>query len=412
MAAKIYPYGCLTIDCDWKEWFCSLQKSIYVTESRSSLTRQISSQFSSSDNVIVTISVRTGFDFFLTALALPAGSEVLITSINIPEMARILRMHGLIPVPIDINVDTLVTPVDRLEAALTPRTRLIVVAMLYGVTFDITEIAKVAKRLSLPLFEDCAECYSGNGFIGSEVADATCLSFGPIKTSTGFGGGVIIVRNPALLRRMREIHASYPVQPSSVYFKKILKYSLAMMIANSTSINLFSRIVFGKLKVDYKVHVVKILRGFPASTGLEIYHFQPCAGLLSFLAWRLSLVNDSNLLNSMEKLRKGTDILTAGHITVPGFLTYRKVFWLYPIMVRDAAKDCKILNDAGIDAYKGISQLNKIDPPVGNSFAEITETQKMFSALLYLPLHKDVPERDIEAMCQKVVELLGPEPKI
>ena len=130
MAAKIYPYGCLTIDCDWKEWFCSLQKSIYVTESRSSLTRQISSQFSSSDNVIVTISVRTGFDFFLTALALPAGSEVLITSINIPEMARILRMHGLIPVPIDINVDTLVTPVDRLEAALTPRTRLIVVAML------------------------------------------------------------------------------------------------------------------------------------------------------------------------------------------------------------------------------------------------------------------------------------------
>ena len=412
MSGKIYPYGCLNIDCSWSEWLCGIQKSLYATENRAVLSQRISSLFSRTDNVIVTLCVRTGFDCFLSALDLPKGSEVLITSINIPEMTRILRMHGLIPVPIDVNVDTLVTPVDRLEAAITPRTALIVVAMLYGVTFDITEISKVAKRFALPLFEDCAECYSGNGFVGSELADATCLSFGPIKTSTAFGGGVIIVRNERILRRMREIHESYPIQSPKVYFQKILKYSLGMMITNSTTINFFARILFAKLKIDYKIYVVKIMRGFPTSTGLEIYHFQPCTGLLSFLAWRLSLVNESDLLNSMEKLRKGTDILTAGNITVPGFLTQRKVFWLYPIIARDAVKDCKILNDSGIDAYKGISQLNKIDPPIGSSFAEITETEKMFSTLLYLPLHKDVPEKEIEAMCHKVVELLRPEPKI
>lgn len=412
MLTKIYPYGCLTIDCNWGEWFNSLQKSIYVSEHRSDISKRISSYFSDTDNVIVTICVRTAFDFFLTALNLPSGSEVVISSINIPEMTRIIRMHGLIPVPVDIHIETLVTPVDRLEAAITKHTKLIVVTMLYGVTFDITEISKIAQKKKIPIFEDCAECYCGNSFKGSDTATATVLSFGPIKTSTGFGGGIIIVRDLNLLSKMRKIHSTYPVQPAKVYFKKVLKYSLAMMIANSTSFNGFSRIVFHQLGIDYKAYVVKLLRGFPSSTGLEIYHFQPCAGLLSFLSWRLSILNDSELLMSMEKLRKGTEILTTGNVVVPGALTYRKVFWLYPIIVKDANRDCKILNDSGIDAYQGISQLNKIDPPIGSSYQEMSETNQMFSNLLYLPLHKDVPEKVIESICMKVVELLNHEPKI
>jgi hypothetical protein len=78
----------------------------------------------------------------------------------------------------------------------------------------------------------------------------------------------------------------------------------------------------------------------------------------------------------MGKLREGTKILTDGDVFVPGFKSDRKVFWLYPVVVKDAAKAYGLLNFNGIDAYRGISQLNKIDPPVGNSYSDIPETKK------------------------------------
>ena len=283
MTSKFYPYGSLCIDCNWHQWFQGLKKSLHSSEQRSELSSKISLLFSPSDNVIVTICVRTAFDLFLTTLNFPCGSEVLISSINIPEMARIIRRHGLIPVPVDIDINTMTTPADRVESSITPRTKLIVIAMLYGVIFDISEISKIAKKNNLILFEDCSECYSGKKFKGSDCADATVFSFGPIKTATAFGGGVIIIRNNDLLSKMKAIHSSYLIQPKSVYLKKVLKYSFGMLMVNSTRANYLTRLIGSTFNTDVQKHFIKLMRGFPASTGLEIYRFQPCAGLLSFL---------------------------------------------------------------------------------------------------------------------------------
>ena len=57
--------------------------------------------------VLATLSVRSGFDALLTALALPAGSEVLLSGWTIPDMARVVRAHGLVPVPLDCEAATL-----------------------------------------------------------------------------------------------------------------------------------------------------------------------------------------------------------------------------------------------------------------------------------------------------------------
>ncbi|OMJ82350.1 hypothetical protein SteCoe_16948 [Stentor coeruleus] len=412
MLRKVYPYACLNIDITWSQWFKALRKAIYTTENRAELSRKISGLFSNQDNVIVTVCIRTAFDLYLSALDLPKGSEVVITSINIPEMTRILRKHCLIPVPVDIHVDSMITPSDRLEKAITAKTKLIIIAMLYGVTYDLTDISNIAKKHNLPLFEDCSECYSGNNFRGSPLADVTVLSFGPIKTATAFGGGVVIVRDSKLLGKMQALHASYQVQPNSVYLIKVLRYSLGKIALNSTAFNYTARLLLLQLNIEYKKFVVKLMRGFPPSTGLEIYHFQPCAGLLSFLYWRLENVNENDLISSMKKVHVGTKILTDGGVLVPGYKSDRKMFWLYPVIVDDATKAYSKLNNAGIDAYRGISQLNKIDPPVGSSYTPIEETNKMFANLLYFPLHKDVPEKYIREICMKAVELLKPEPKL
>src|SRR6266403_5634395 len=55
----------------------------------------------------VAFSVRTSFDLCLQALALPPESEIIMSALTIREMADIARKHGLVPIPLDLNVETL-----------------------------------------------------------------------------------------------------------------------------------------------------------------------------------------------------------------------------------------------------------------------------------------------------------------
>src|SRR5262245_21211475 len=54
------------------------------------------------DDVNACLSVRSGLDLMLGQLALPAGSEVLVSAVTIEDMVSILRHHGLVAVPIDV----------------------------------------------------------------------------------------------------------------------------------------------------------------------------------------------------------------------------------------------------------------------------------------------------------------------
>ena len=56
------------------------------------------------DGEDVFLSVRTALDLLLEAWALPRGSEVLMSAVTIPDMVAIVRHHGLVPVPVDLDM--------------------------------------------------------------------------------------------------------------------------------------------------------------------------------------------------------------------------------------------------------------------------------------------------------------------
>src|SRR2546429_9194474 len=83
------------------------------------------------------LSVRSGFHLLLGALDLPAGSEVVFSALTHPDMPRLVERHGLVSVPVDIEPGTLAPDPELLEAALTPRTGLVVVAHLFRGLVDL-----------------------------------------------------------------------------------------------------------------------------------------------------------------------------------------------------------------------------------------------------------------------------------
>ena len=65
-------------------------------------------------NALTTLSVRTGFDLLLRSLNLPKGSEVICSAVTIKDMIKIIQLHGLIPVPVDLMSDNLEMRTDLL----------------------------------------------------------------------------------------------------------------------------------------------------------------------------------------------------------------------------------------------------------------------------------------------------------
>ena len=92
----------------------------------------------------------------LAALELPAGSEVIASAVTIPDMVRIIEQHGLVPVPVDVDAANLELDVEQVERLITPRTRAILVAHLFGSRVEMGPIIELARRHDLLVIEDCA----------------------------------------------------------------------------------------------------------------------------------------------------------------------------------------------------------------------------------------------------------------
>ena len=110
--------------------------------------------FSDDDDVIAALSVRSAFDLLLSELDLPSGSEILMSAVTIPDMVRIVEQHGLIPVPIDVEIATLAPHIDALRRHVTPASRAVVVAHLFGTRIPLEPILEFARDFDLLVVED------------------------------------------------------------------------------------------------------------------------------------------------------------------------------------------------------------------------------------------------------------------
>jgi CDP-6-deoxy-D-xylo-4-hexulose-3-dehydrase len=124
---------------------------------------------------------------------LRAGDEVVTAAIGFSTTAAPLYQQGLVPVYVDVEPDTYNPALERLAAAIGPRTRALVLAHTLGNPFDAPGVAELCREHRLVLIEDVCDA------LGSEIAgrpvgtfgDAATYSFYPAHhMTTGEGGAV------------------------------------------------------------------------------------------------------------------------------------------------------------------------------------------------------------------------------
>ena len=138
----------------------------------------------------------------LRAVGVGAGDEVVTVSHSFIATASAVRYCGAVPVFIDIEPATFNIAPERIEAALTPRTRAILCPHQMGMPCDLAAILPLARRHGLPVIEDAA-CAAGSEIlhdgewqrIGRPHGDIACFSFHPRKVLTTGDGGMLTTAN-------------------------------------------------------------------------------------------------------------------------------------------------------------------------------------------------------------------------
>ena len=141
----------------------------------------------------------------LRALNIGRGDEVITTAFTFVATASAIGLAGATPVFVDINKDTFNIDPDKIEAAITPKTKAIIPVHLYGQPADMDKIMAIAKKHNLKVVEDCCQAI-GAEYKGQKVGtfgDFGCFSFYPTKNLGGMGdGGMITCNDQALFDRI------------------------------------------------------------------------------------------------------------------------------------------------------------------------------------------------------------------
>lgn len=386
------------LDIRWSDLGSGLRDCL-TSWNRASLSDDLEDLWSAADDAFACLSVRSGFDLWLQALQLPVGSEVLVSAITIRDMVRIIEAHGLVPVPVDLEPDDLSIDVESLERAITPRTRVILVAHLFGTRQPLEPILEIAERHGLFVAEDCAQAFAGRHYTGHPEADVSMFSFGSIKTATALGGALLCVRGTQILGRMRQLQETYPVQPRWSFAKRILKYSVMKL----TSYGLPFGGLVGMMRLvgrDPEKFVTSLTRGFPGPQLLPLIRRQSSAPLLALMHRRIAFFNRRTLVRRIQCGQRLLSLLN-GAVPSPGASAEIHSFWVFPVMHDDRSRLIRRLLNAGFDASRAHS-LFAVPPPADRPDLRATMAEAMLPLIVHLPCYREMPDSELRHLADEV----------
>ena len=357
------------------------------------LTSELEAAWSPRGQGLACRSVRSGFHLLLSALDLPAGAEVLVSAVTHPDMVRILEAHGLMAVPVDLDVATLAPKLELAERLVTDRTRAILVAHLFGGRVDMEPVAAFAGKRGLLVWEDCAQAFTSADDTGDPRADVAMYSFGALKTCTALGGALFKVRSKTLLAQMRRTQATWRPQRRRTYFAVVLKFLAFRLVTLPLAYGLLAH-GHRVLRRDFDRLVNRSVRAFRTGELLPQLEVKPSAPLVAMLAYRLRMF-DGVRLRRRAVAGKWLAAHLPQHVVLPGRRMDPHAHWLFPVVSSEPDELIHACRRAGIDAARGASSVSVVAAPPGRAESGARAAGRMMAGLVFLPAYPELPRHSL-----------------
>ena len=143
----------------------------------------------------------------LQVCGIGAGDEVIVPAITFAATANVVLRVGARPVFVDVDLATRNVDVERIAAAITPRTRAVMPVHFAGLPVDMDALYALAERRGLRVVEDAAHAIGSSWRdrrIGS-FGDLVAFSFHPNKNLTTIEGGALSIRDPGEVAKIERL---------------------------------------------------------------------------------------------------------------------------------------------------------------------------------------------------------------
>lgn len=254
------------------------------------------------------IAVNSGtssLNLVIKALGIGEGDEVITTSFSFVSSANCFLMEGAKPIFIDIDPKTLNMNIDKVEEAITPKTKAILAVDVFGQPINMKKLREIADRHNLYLIEDSCEAIGSEyaGYKAGSLSDAAVFAFYPNKQITTAEGGIIVTNN----EKLAQLCQSYRSQGRAItgfwlYHERLgYNYRMSELHAalGSAQMDRLDEIIEKRARVAemYNRELSKI-------KGISIPYIHPDVTKMSWFVYVIQVDKNINRANVMKYLKE------------------------------------------------------------------------------------------------------------
>ena len=176
------------------------------------------------------------------------GDEVIVPAYSWSSSATCILQHNCIPVFVDIDFDTMNIDVDKIEAAITPKTRAIIVVHLHGLAVEMEPVLALADRHHLKVIEDACQAH-GAEYKGKKIGtwgDCAAFSLNQNKSLCSGEGGMFVTDDVGTLKKAQMLW-SFGETRTPVDSRDYHAYAMGWMYRNNDLTAAFGRAQLAKL---------------------------------------------------------------------------------------------------------------------------------------------------------------------
>ena len=206
----------------------------------------------------------------LVGCGIGAGDHVLVTAYTWSSSATCILHHDAIPIFVDIDPETFLMDPDKIEAAITPRTKAIIVVQLHGLCNDMDKINAIANKHNLKVIEDACQAHGAlyKGRKAGTMGDCAAFSFNQNKCLCCGEGGMFVTDNEEIYKGASKLwsfgETARPEQDRDYH-----AYSLGWMYRNNEITAAYGRAQLSKYDYYFKTlrangeYLLENLKGTP-----------------------------------------------------------------------------------------------------------------------------------------------------
>lgn len=347
---------------------------------------------------------RTAIYAALKSQNIPKGSEILMPPITIKGILDVVLSLDLHPVFVDIDLDTLCFDLDKIQSAITPRTRAILITYLFGIVPDVDKMLDICRGSDLFVIEDFSQCLNGaynNKKVGT-FGDVGIYSASSIKTLDTYGGGLLVCDDDKLYKKLYNFQ--FELQPAS-RLNLIYKIITDLVRNIVTTRMVFHFIIFPLLKIVSKIksgstikHTgrrgKKMIKSLPKHWFERYTSFQANIGLKYLNTIQGS---DKERVKNVEHLK-----ISMPSVKIPnGAPNSTNVYWQLVAFFKNPIVMQKSMHRMGVDtsttSLENISSLSEY-----SYHGETPNADYLHNNGLFIPAYPGLSSRDLQNISRAV----------